>query len=330
MGKCVKINFIFLTLCFITIVGIPETFAKTVPGNVTKESPYFRIPAARYSANKITKPHHSMYFSPFHHMKNMKKFADDAHKKHSDRMDTMEQDPKNNESSFQISGKLLLAELYHFLFFDTISLYFAGNFGSYWQTYVKDPFFRDNDYKPQVFIEFPFHAHTLHVGWVHQSNGKGLPEGVELDENSTDRERSWDRLYASFQTQRHRASFFCKVWYIFPNVKISYRKNSSSIQQAVKITTAEGPKYNRDIAEFMGFGKVGFVYDFSPQHRITLTKQLSPKHWDKTWQVEYLAPVPFLPAFQFIVKYFKGYGATITNYKDLTENWTVGLVLNYF
>jgi phospholipase A1 len=122
---------------------------------------------------------------------------------------------ESTEVKFQISFKFPLA--YHF-FTETDALYFAFTSLSYWQLYNRDissPF-RETNYEPEVWWQFPFDWNALgfkgriaSLGLVHQSNGRSEFDQAPLS-------RSWNRIYANFVFERGIWALALKPWWRIP------------------------------------------------------------------------------------------------------------------
>lgn len=197
------------------------------------------------------------------------------------------------EVAFQLSGKLL--------FYNIKNIYFYGHYTqrSHWQCYVGSPFFRATDYKPGVFLETPFDREISYVsdvnvrlGIVHHSNGLGTPN-----------ERTWNRIYGSCKIKGDHAYLLIKLWYIIHDNGMK--------------------KYNKDIGQYLGYGKLELGYHFGHHHHIKATSQLLGK---KAFHMQYLVPVT--PTFQCIVQGFIGYGNNIMFYNEYTRSVSVGIAIS--
>jgi len=89
---------------------------------------------------------------------------------------------RNLEFKAQFSFKV---PLWRKILQSKISLYAAYTQLIYWQLYASSAYFRESDYQPELFVDYPlFNWNTWRLGAVHQSNGRG-----------GNMERTWNRIY---------------------------------------------------------------------------------------------------------------------------------------
>lgn len=117
---------------------------------------------------------------------------------------------------------------------------FQISFKVCWQVCQHDPFFRETDYEPEIFLanEINFNlfkvwaVNFLNLGFVHQSNGCG----GEL-------ERTWNRVCLQAISSTDNWMISVKPWLILKN-------NSYN-------------EHNSHLAEYLGYGKVQLAYKYN-------------------------------------------------------------------
>lgn len=211
-----------------------------------------------------------------------------------------EDDIHRVEMKFQISFKVpVLTNLFR----KKIDLYVAYSQLSYWQAYNDSAFFRETNYEPEVFLEFPLNRHFAHswdipminMGAVHQSNGKGNGE-----------ERSWNRLYAEVFLKNGNFVISLKPWWIVP----------SSVT-----------RYNDNISDYLGHGRMLMSYHFHHQlFSLELRNNLESGFNRGAQQLSW--SIPLTRQFRFYVQYFHGYGQSLIEYDHQTNAVGVGISLN--
>ena len=118
---------------------------------------------------------------------------------------------KKAEAKFQISFKKPIT--YNlFSLNETINIAYTQT--SYWQIYKQSAPFRETNYKPEIYILFPYSKlnHTLlkayKISLMHESNGR--------DNESS---RSWNRIYIEGLFQISNVFLSSKVWARIPDKK---------------------------------------------------------------------------------------------------------------
>jgi phospholipase A1 len=254
-----------------------------------------QFPSLIWPANKLVSAHTPNYILPLHYIAQSKAKNYPQYFAAKTAIDKLENTLENTEVAFQISGKLLLANL------NNISFYTAYTQQSYWQFYAKSAFFRATDYKPQIFAHIPLSflsaptESSLRIGYVHQSNGRGSAK-----------ERSWNRIYSSLKFNVGNSALLLKLWHI---------QHDSQLH------------YNEDIGDYLGCGKIGFTYYFQKDHYITLQKRLSAIDLWTTGEFAYLFPI--LPFAQGVIKGFAGYGENLMTYDFYTTSFSIGIALRF-
>lgn len=210
------------------------------------------------------------------------------------------QELNKTEIKFQISFKVPIVTN---LFYRGIGLYIAYSQLSYWQAYVYSAFFRETNYEPEFFFEFPvdrtfwknWEVPSFTIGAVHQSNGRG-----------GEMERSWNRFYAEFFVRRGNFVASFKPWWIVPT---------------------STNKYNRDISNYLGHGRALLGYRFHHQFfslelRNNLESGFSKGSQMISWSI------PLTKQLKFYLQYFNGYGQSLIEYDHKTQAVGAGISLN--
>lgn len=213
------------------------------------------------------------------------------------------------EIKFQISLRIALANDF---------LGSGGNlaFGytqlSFWQAFNKrlsSPF-RETNHEPELMWGFwlpkgeeGVSNQLIILGFVHQSNGHGLPLS-----------RSWNRLYMNliFDYEDFYISF--KPWFRIPE-----RAKSSP-------TDPEGDD-NPDIEDYLGYGEIMALWILG-RNRVGLVLRNNLDWDDNRGAVQIDWSFPIKDKLQGYVQYFNGYGETLIDYNHSVNRLGVGLMLN--
>ena len=138
----------------------------------------------------------------------------------------------NFETTFQISVEKPIS--YNFFGLDE-SVSAAYTQKSFWQTSRESSPFRETNYEPEIFVQFPFFKDnalkTYKISLLHSSNGKD-------DEES----RSWNRLYLEGYFQFANLFVIPKIWYRIPEKKAD--------------------DDNPNIEDYYGYGDLTFLYAY--------------------------------------------------------------------
>jgi len=208
---------------------------------------------------------------------------------------------QNIELKFQISFR---APIVRHLFSKTWSLNAAYTQQSWWQAYNNSPFFRETNYEPELFIEKKIyhlnydemHVRLFDLGAVHESNGRG---GAL--------ERSWNRLYASLSLEDGHFIIRIKPWYIIQD---------SSLKD-----------HNPDIADYLGYGNVLFVYRFKKLDLSFMFRNAFESNFSKGAE-QLTVSYPLNKRFRLYVLGFSGYGQSLIEYNHYTNAVAIGFALN--
>jgi len=208
----------------------------------------------------------------------------------------------DTEAQFQVSIKTPLA----IGLFDTFDIYAAYTNRSFWQVYnddISSPF-RETDHEPEIWAQFnpnlEFHGFTNTanmVGFVHQSNGQG---GVLS--------RSWNRIYANFVFEKDDLALAFKPWYRIPE--------------------ADDDDDNPDITDYMGNYELRGAYKwgenvFSVMSRNNLQSGFSKGAVELSWSF----PLGSYPYMKGYIQYFNGYGESLIDYNQYTNQIGIGFAL---
>jgi len=197
---------------------------------------------------------------------------------------------------------------------------------SYWQIFINSAPFRDTNYKPELFVTFPF-FHKADViglkgiafGYKHASNGQPVIDGNRTRPTGPvegSRSRSWNRIYtrAYFQWKNFFAEF--DVWYKFHE----------------RIESDDNP----DIEDYYGQGSVEIGYI----HKRLLTRLTMRPSFTKghvTGELEMSYPVPISDNVFFFLQVFSGidtdgniggYGQSLIDYDQKVNQVGFGLSIS--
>ena len=206
----------------------------------------------------------------------------------------------DTEAQFQVSIKTPLA----IGLFDTFDIYAAYTNRSFWQVYTDDlsaPY-RETNHEPEIWAQFnpnwEFHGFTNTanmVGFVHQSNGQG-----------GNLSRSWNRIYANFVVEKDNLALAFKPWYRIP----------------------DDDDDNPDIKDYMGNYELRGAYKwgknvFSVMSRNNLQSGFSKGAVELSWSF----PLWSYPYMKGYIQYFNGYGESLLDYNQYTNQIGIGFAL---
>lgn len=208
---------------------------------------------------------------------------------------------ENLELKFQISFR---APVIRHFFSNSASINVGYTQQSWWQAYNDSAFFRETNYKPEVFFEkriFNENYNNLHVrlfdfGLVHESNGRG---GAL--------ERSWNRAYVSISLEDGGFVMRIKPWYII---------HESSLK-----------RYNPDIAKYLGYGNILLMYHFKKLDVSLMLRNILESDFRKGAE-QITISYPLNKRFRIYILGFSGYGQSLIEYNHYTEATAIGFALN--
>ena len=207
------------------------------------------------------------------------------------------------ETSFQISIEKPI--LYNFFKMgESISAAYTQK--SFWQTSSDSSPFRETNYKPEVFVQFPYdNSETLKglkFSLVHESNGRN-------DEDS----RSWNRVYLESYLQLSELFVIPRIWYRIPE------KNEDDD--------------NPDIDEYYGYGDLTLLYPYKKHNfELMLRNNMRFNSQNKgAAELNWTFPLPdFLstPNSYGFVQVFSGYGNSLIDYDRETHKLGFGIAFS--
>lgn len=195
----------------------------------------------------------------------------------------------NVETTFQISVEKPIS--YNFLGLNE-SISAAYTQKSFWQTTEDSSPFRETNYEPEIFIQFPYKENSVlkayKVSIMHSSNGRN-------DENS----RSWNKVYLEGYYQFANLFLVPKIWYRIPDDK--------------------GSDDNPDIEDYYGYGDLTLLYAYK-KHTFELLLRNNLKFSESNKgavELNWTFPLPeFLSTKNTygMLQLFSGYGNSLIDY----------------
>jgi phospholipase A1 len=177
---------------------------------------------------------------------------------------------------------------------------------SFWQTSKHSAPFREINYEPEVFIQFPYKSNSILKGYKiafnHVSNGKN-------DEYS----RSWNRIYLENYFQLSNLFIIPRVWYRIPEND----KNDD----------------NPDIQNYYGYGDINFLYAYKKHtFELALKNNLKINENNKgSAELNWTFPLPeflYLSDTYGIIQIFSGYGNNLIDYDNEVHTIGFGIVFS--
>lgn len=217
---------------------------------------------------------------------------------------------RNIETHFQFSFKAPLVEVSKKY---KSRVFFGFTARSWWQVYNTDSSspFRETNYEPEFFWEFPFRLKPLktefinaRLGIVHESNGQDIPYS-----------RSWNRIYASFEWEDGDWIFQFKPWYRLPE---SGKPDPNSV---------EGDD-NPDIEKYMGnFELRAVLKNHRNQLAFTVRNNLRLGDNRGAILVDWIYPTKD-GHLQPYIQLFHGYGDSLIDYNQEITRIGFGVLLS--
>ncbi len=211
-------------------------------------------------------------------------------------------DYKSTETKFQVSLKKTLFE-------NLLGLNESYNIGytqvSWWQLYKHSSPFRETNYQPEFFINFPISGHDIfenlknvRVGLLHESNGQDDPKS-----------RSWNRIYLS------NAWFFGDFVFI-PRVWLRIPEKSSEDD-------------NPDIEKYLGNFDINLAYA-QDKYFINILWRNNLNFANNRGAVEISGAYKISNNGLYIyTQYFNGYGESLIEYNKSSSRLSSGILLMY-
>ncbi len=177
---------------------------------------------------------------------------------------------------------------------------------SFWQTSKESSPFRETNYKPEVFVMFPYtNSETLKaikVSVLHESNGR-----------NNEFSRSWNRIYAQGFFQLSNLFISPKVWYRIPE-----KSNDDD---------------NPDIEDYYGYGDLTLLYAYK-KHTFELNLRNNLKFSENNkGAVDFNWAFP-LPSFLStknsygMLNIFSGYGNNLIDYNEEVNKIGLGIAFS--
>jgi len=219
-------------------------------------------------------------------------------------MDFQKHDDRDQiEVSFQLSFKKDVVKNISPLGFD-IGIAYTQT--AWWQLYAYSNPFRETNYGPEIYVNFPFHResgetgiffHGIKLAAAHKSNGLG-------NENN----RSWNRIYLEAPVSIKRLMFIPRVWWSFVGIGDDF--------------------YEKDIPRYMGMCDLTVVSQWN-RHvlRVYGRSNFNFKDMKAALQVDYSYPIA-AAGFYIYLKYFLGYGESLIDYDKQVNKIGIGLALS--
>jgi len=171
---------------------------------------------------------------------------------------------------------------------------------SFWQLYVPSAFFRETNYNPEAFVQFPITIDykkngikAIQLGFAHMSNGRGGNE-----------ERSWNYFYSDF---------FFQISSVFLDLKFWYRVNDNH-------------DYNEELIDYLGHGEVRFMVPYR-KHLLEAKFRYSSLA-SVTTELNYSHPVFLRDDLFFYIKAFNGYGESLIDYNQRVKKIGFGFSIS--
>lgn len=215
---------------------------------------------------------------------------------------------RNVEAELQVSLKLYLGTG---LFGLNESYYLAYSHRAFWQIYSESSPFRETNYNPEGFVEFPvsdkdtlFNMKSIKLGLAHTSNGQGDNANVVYAtpaDNPGNRSRSLNYMYSEFAFQHETLLTEFRLISPFPG-------------------TADD-KDNPDIMDYLGYTSVKLNY-FTGRHMFTLMGR--GNFTTGYGAVEATYSYPLIDNAYFFMKVFSGYGESLIDYNNHVTKFSVG------
>lgn len=246
------------------------------------------------------RPHQPMYVLPIFYSTDPNRHIKSPTREQKDYLDS---EVMNLDSKMQISLK---TKLFQDVFGTNADVWAGYTQQSYWQVYNRHSRpFRSSDYQPEIFITQPVKAslpgdgdlRVLGAGVVHQSNGQGDPLS-----------RSWNRAYLMGGAEWGKLTVVPRLWFIFPEDK----------------KTSDNP----DIADFMGYGDVRFLYNLGEKNTFGGMIRYNPSTSKGAVKLDYARPIS--GGMKGYVQIFHGYGENIQDYNHLNTTIGLGVMFNDF
>lgn len=215
---------------------------------------------------------------------------------------------KKTEAELQVSLKLYLGTN---LFGFGESYYLAYSHKAFWQAYSESSPFRETNYTPEAFVEFPivdrekyFSMRTIRLGLTHTSNGQGSNKGVVYADPSQD------------PGNRSR-----NINYLYTELAFQHDTLLTEIKLLAPLPGTLDDDDNPDIMDYLGYTSIKFNY-FISHHMFTL---MARGNFVKGYgAVESTYSYPLIDNAYFYTKIFSGYGESLIDYNNNITKFSIG------
>lgn len=184
---------------------------------------------------------------------------------------------------------------------------------SFWQVYNSDSApFRETNYDPEIFYSMPlsfrpYGADTaLRFGLEHESNGRGILEGVTLS-------RSWNRAYAKLIYAKDNYVFALRPWYRFP-------------ERAKTSPTDAGGDDNPDIEKYLGYFDLTAALQYR-KFEFSMLARDNLRSSNNYGALELGLSFPLYQRIRGYVQFFNGYGESLIDYNHSINRVGIGFLL---
>lgn len=214
-----------------------------------------------------------------------------------------QEDNKQFETAFQISLEKPLSYNF-FTLNESISATYTQK--SFWQTSQDSSPFRETNYEPEVFVQFPYKENSVFKSYKialnHQSNGK-----------NDDLSRSWNRVYLEGYFQLSNLFLIPKIWYRIPE----------------KTSDDDNP----DIENYYGTGDLTLLYAYKKHtFELALRNNLELNENNKgSTELNWTFPLPdFLSTTNSygLFQIFSGYGNSLIDYDREVHKVGLGIAFS--
>lgn len=207
---------------------------------------------------------------------------------------------KNFETTFQISVEKPIS--YNFFGLnDSISGAYTQR--SFWQTAKDSSPFRETNYEPEIFVQFPYKENSVlkayKISLLHSSNGRNNEES-----------RSWNRVYLEGYFQFSNLFLIPKIWYRIPE--------------------PNGEDDNPNIEDYYGYGDLTFLYAYKKHtFELMLRNNLKLDEANKgSAELNWSFPLPeFLSTKNSygLLQLYSGYGNNLIDYDKEIHKFGLGI-----
>ena len=207
------------------------------------------------------------------------------------------------ETAFQISVEKPIS--YNFFGLNE-SISGAYTQRSFWQTAKDSSPFRETNYEPEIFVQFPYKENSVlkayKISLLHSSNGRNNEES-----------RSWNRVYLEGYFQFSNLFLIPKIWYRIPE--------------------PNGEDDNPNIEDYYGYGDLTFLYAYKKHtFELMLRNNLKLDEANKgSAELNWSFPLPeFLSTKNSygLLQLYSGYGNNLIDYDKEINKIGLGIAFS--